>query len=87
MESYKLNFKQSVAKDIRNIPKKDVQKIWKKISQLSIDPRPTNSEKLTNDSKYRLRVGNYRVLYLIEDRIITITIIKIAHRKEVYKSK
>jgi len=82
---YKIVFKRSVAKDIRKIPKKDVQKVIGKITLLSANPRPKDSEKLTANEKYRIRQGNYRILYSIEDSIITITVVKIGHRKEVYQ--
>ncbi len=85
MANYKLVFKQSVAKDIRPIPKKDVQRILKRIDQLVLDPRPPGSEKLTNAEKYRIRQGNYRILYTIEDEIVTVTVVKIGHRRDVYQ--
>ena len=85
MAKYKIVFKQTVAKDLRPIPNKDVQRILAKINQLADDPRPTGSEKLTGEEKYRIRQGNYRILYTIEEEIITITIVKIGHRRDVYR--
>ncbi|HFE67589.1 MAG TPA: type II toxin-antitoxin system RelE/ParE family toxin [Chloroflexi bacterium] len=85
MASYKVVFKQSVAKDLRPIPNKDVQRILKRINQLAHDPRPPESKKLTGAEKYRLRQGNYRILYTIEDDIVTVTIVKIGHRRDVYQ--
>lgn len=54
---------------------------------LSENPRPFGSKKLTNDEKYRVRVGNYRILYEIHEDIITVEVVKIGHRKDVYKKK
>ena len=85
MANYKLVFKQSVAKDLRPIPKKDVQRILKRIDQLAVNPRPPGSEKLTNTEKYRIRQGNYRILYMIEDEIVTVTVVNIGHRRDVYQ--
>ena len=85
MEKYRIVFKRSVAKDFRSIPKQDVRRILKRIDQLTQDPRPSHAEKLTNDEKYRIRQGNYRVLYTVEDEIITITIVKVGHRRDVYR--
>jgi mRNA interferase RelE/StbE len=85
MANYKIVFKQSVAKDLRPIPNKDVQRILKAIDQLADDPRPPGSKKLTGAEKYRLRQGNYRILYTIEDDIVTVTIVKIGHRRDVYQ--
>ena len=85
MASYRLVFKRSVAKDLRQIPKKDIQRILKRIDSLKEDPRPAGAEKLSGDEKYRIRQGNYRILYLIEDEIITVTIVKVGHRRDVYR--
>ncbi len=85
MASYKIVFKQSVTKDLRSISKKDVQRILRKIDQLADDPRPTGSQKLADAEKYRIRQGNYRILYSIEDDIVTVTVVKIGHRRDVYR--
>ena len=85
MASYSIVFKQSVAKDLRSIPIKDVQRILNRIDSLAEDPRPAGAEKLSGDEKYRIRQGNYRILYTIEDDIITVTIVKVGHRRDVYR--
>jgi mRNA interferase RelE/StbE len=85
MASYRIVFKQSVAKDLRPILKKDIQRILKRIDGLADDPRPAGAEKLSGDEKYRIRQGNYRILYTIEDEIITVTIVKVGHRRDVYR--
>ena len=85
MASYRIVFKQSVAKDLRPIPKKDVQRILKRINSLADDPRPVGVEKLSGDEKYRIRQSNYRILYVIEDDIVTVTIVKVGHRRDVYR--
>ncbi|MFN2198318.1 MAG: type II toxin-antitoxin system RelE family toxin [Anaerolineales bacterium] len=85
MARYRIVFKKSVAKDLHPIPQKDIQRILKRIDGLIEDPRPTGVEKLSGDEKYRIRQGNYRILYMIEDEIITVTIIKVGHRRDVYR--
>lgn len=85
MANYKIIFKRSVRKDFKLIPKADVRRILDRINQLAENPRPPQSEKLVNDEKYRIRQGNYRILYIIEDEIITITVVKVAHRRDVYR--
>jgi len=85
MAKYRIVFKQSVAKDLRPIPNQDVQRILERIDQLAHDPRPPGSIKLTGAEKYRLRQGNYRILYTIEEDIVTVTIVKIGHRRDVYQ--
>lgn len=85
MARYEIVFKQSVAKDLRQIPGKDVQRILKRIDSLANDPRPADMEKLSGDDKYRIRQGNYRILYTIEDSVVTVTIVKVGHRRDVYR--
>lgn len=85
MESYKITFKKSVSKDLRKIPKKDVLRILKAIKALADDPRPPQSKKLSGQEKYRLRQGNYRVLYSIEDEKLIIQVVKVGNRRDVYK--
>lgn len=85
MVRYEIVFKQSVANDLRQIPGKDVQRILKRIDSLANDPRPADMEKLSGDDKYRIRQGNYRILYTIEDSVVTVTIVKVGHRRDVYR--
>jgi mRNA interferase RelE/StbE len=85
MVGYKIYFKESVWKDLRKIPKKDLQRILKKIEELSEDPRPAGCEKLTSQERYRIRLGKYRILYSIQDIELTVWIVKLGHRKDVYR--
>ena len=87
MAGYKVYFKQSVEKDLRSIPKKDLHKILERISQLSQEPRPFGSEKLTYQEKYRIRQGNYRIVYSIQDEQLSVWIVKIGDRKDIYRSR
>ena len=85
MAQYKLQFKAAVQKDLRKIPKKDVLRILDKIEALSDNPIPPQAEKLSGDEKYRIRQGNYRILYQIEDNILLVTVVKVGHRRDVYQ--
>lgn len=85
MASYRLRFKQSVAKDLRDIPKDDVARILKRIDALAEDPRPPGSEKLSAQERYRIRQGVYRILYEIEAGQLVIVVVKVGHRREVYR--
>ena len=85
MSNYKIEFKKSALKEIKKINKTDAKKIMLRIGELASEPRPFNCIKLTNDDKYRVRVGDYRVLYEIIDDLLVINVVKIKHRKEVYK--
>lgn len=86
MASYKLSFKQSVAKDLRRIPKDDVARILKRIDMLAENPRPPGSEKLSGQERYRVRQGVYRIIYEIVDGALLVTVVKVGHRSEVYQS-
>jgi mRNA interferase RelE/StbE len=85
MEQYSLFFRKSVEKDLSDIPKKDVGKILKHIKSLANDPRPPGCEKLTGQEKYRLRQGRYRIVYSIQDEELTIWIVTVGHRKDIYR--
>jgi len=85
MAEYKISFKESVEKDFRQIPKKDLQKILIRIEALSKDPRPANHEKLTGQERYRIRQGQYRIIYSIQDKTLTVWVVKVGHRKDVYR--
>lgn len=85
MAEYKVYFKESVEKDFVTIPKKDLQKILRRINALSEDPRPHGHEKLTGQERYRIRQGRYRIVYSIQDKKLTVWVVKVGHRKEVYR--
>ncbi len=85
MAKYKIFFKESVRKDFKPIPKTDVGKILQCINSLAENPRSAGCEKLTDRELYRVRQGRYRIVYLIQDKEQNIWIIKIAHRKDIYR--
>lgn len=85
MAEYKVYFKKSVEKDLRAIPKKDLKKILQPIAMLAKDPRPAGHEKLTGQERYRIRQGRYRIVYSIHDEMLTVWIVKVGHRKDVYR--
>jgi mRNA interferase RelE/StbE len=83
--SYKLEVKRSAAKEIADIPKPDCQRVVARIQLLANDPRRHGSEKLSSAEKYRIRQGNYRILYEIDDSTKRVIIVKVGSRKEVYR--
>jgi mRNA interferase RelE/StbE len=85
MAAYKLFFKKSVQKDLNAIPKADLRRILKRIEGLAEDPRPAGCEKLTGQERYRLRQGRYRILYSIQDDKLTVWVVKVGHRKDIYR--
>jgi mRNA interferase RelE/StbE len=83
---YQIVVSQSAAKEIRELPKSHIQAVWIKIRSLADNPRPSGSKILVGSTnKWRVRQGDYRIIYSIEDDILTISIIKVKHRKDVYK--
>ena len=85
MAGYEIYFKESVWKELKKIPKNDLKKILSRIEKLGPDPRPMGCEKLTGHELYRVRQGNYRIVYSIQDYELTVWIIKVGHRKNVYR--
>ena len=85
MAAYKIYFKKSVEKDFKVIPKKDLLKILERIEALAEDSRPPGCEKLSGQQKYRLRQGRYRILYSVQDDELTIWVVKVGHRKDIYR--
>ncbi len=86
MAKYKISIRKSAVKELGDIPKKDLQKVVKKILALSTNPRPQGSQKLSQKEQYRIRQGNYRIVYSVQDKELTIHIVKIGHRKEIYRT-
>lgn len=90
MAGYSIFFRKSVQKDLSGIPKKDVGKILDRIKDLENDPRPPGCEKLTGQKltgqlRYRLRQGKYRIVYSIQDNELTVWIVTVGHRRDVYR--
>lgn len=86
MASYELVFRKSVAKDLRVFPKQDVKRIMQRIRLLADDPRPAGCEKLSSRERYRIRQGVYRIIYEIEDDRLTVLVVKVGHRRDVYQN-
>jgi mRNA interferase RelE/StbE len=84
MALYKVFFKKSVEKDLKTIPKKDLKKIIHRIAGLSENPSPAGCEKLTDQDRYRLRQGRYRIVYSIQGNELTVWVVKVGHRKDIY---
>jgi mRNA interferase RelE/StbE len=86
MAKYEILIKKSAAKELETIPKKDLQRIIKKIQALAVNPRPQGSQKLSHADQYRIRYGNYRIVYSVQDDEDSVHIVKIGHRREIYRS-
>ena len=75
MARFELRLKPSVAKDLHGIPQEDVRRILARIETLRENPRPPSSEKLSSQERYRVRQGNYRILYTVADAEVVVEIV------------
>jgi mRNA interferase RelE/StbE len=87
MARYEIFFKESVWKDVKKISRTELRKIISRIEKLAENPRLAGCEKLTEQELYRVRQGSYRIVYSIQDDELTVWIIKIGHRKDVYRRR
>ena len=85
MAEYEVFFKESVWKDLKKVPKTKLKKILSRIRKLKRNPHPIGCEKLTSLELYRVRQGKYRIVYSIQDNELTVWVIKVGHRKSVYR--
>lgn len=85
MDGYKVLIKPSAVKELEAIPREDRERIAGRIRHLSDDPRPPGCEKLSAEEKYRIRQGQYRVVFAIDDDAQTVLVVKIGHRRDVYR--
>ena len=85
MASYSLLIKPSAAKELEALPRKERRRLVARISELALDARPPGSEKLSGEEKYRLRQGDYRIVYSIDDADSCVVVVKIGHRRDVHR--
>ena len=83
--AYSIDFVPSAAKELAKLPAKERQKIGERINALAADPRPHGAEKLTGLDAYRVRVGDYRVVYEVRDRVLLVLVLAVGNRRDVYK--
>jgi len=85
---YAIEFTSSAEKELDALPRKGQARVLRAIIALADDPRPQGCRKLTGrDDAYRIRVGVYRVVYVIEDDKLVVLVVRVGHRKEVYRRK
>ena len=85
MAAYRVFFKKSIEKDFAAIPQEELKRILRRIELLREDPRPPGCEKMTGQERYRVRQGRYRILYSIQDEQLSVWVVKVGHRKDVYR--
>jgi len=85
MAKYEVFVLPSAQKEIKKLSKPVQSKVFKALLSLAENPRPTGCKKLVGTDAWRFRIGEYRIVYSIEDKILTIEVIRVAHRKDVYR--
>lgn len=85
MAAYKIWIKKEAEKELLDLPKVDLIRVTKKIQKLQMNPRLPGCERLQGEDAFRIRQGNYRVVYLIDDHEKVVRILKVGHRREVYR--
>jgi mRNA interferase RelE/StbE len=85
MANYKIFIKKSAEKEIRKLEINVRRRVVNRIHKLATQPRGSGTEKLSSREAYRVRVGVYRIVYTIQDNILIVEVIKVAHRREVYR--
>jgi len=85
MARFSRTFRESVAKDLRGLPKADVKRILRRVDQLAEEPRGPGCEKLAGSEYYRVRQGMYRIVYEIRDEVLVVVVIKVGNRRDVYR--
>ncbi len=85
--SYKVFYSKTALKEIKLLPKQYAKKIYEKSEMLAENPRPTGCKKLVGNKEeiWRIRIGDYRILYTIEDQVKIVDIRKVGHRKDIYE--
>lgn len=83
---YEIELSRSAFKNLAHIPKRDLLRIQSRMDSLALDPRPIDIKKIQGDENlYRVRSGNYRILYRIFDHVVKILVVDIDHRKDIYR--
>jgi mRNA interferase RelE/StbE len=85
--SYEVEIAPAAKRQINKLPLDVQQKVVAKLEELAIEPRPDGVTKLEgSDNLYRVRLGKYRIIYEIQDGLLLVTVVKVKHRKDVYRS-
>jgi mRNA interferase RelE/StbE len=84
-ESYDIRFKRSAEKELKKVPQPDLKRVIKTVESLAVEPYPHDSIKLSGVPGYRIRQGDWRVVYDVDDDAGVVTVRKVAHRRDVYR--
>lgn len=85
---YRLEFSKRAEQEFSALPRQIQQRLQPRIDGLAVDPRPPGVKKLAGtDNQYRLRVGDYRIVYELQDQILLVILLRIGHRREIYRQR
>ena len=83
--TYRVELTSAAARQVRKLPRPARDRILSAVAELSVEPRPHGSRKLVGEqTAWRIRIGDYRVIYDVHDDVLTVTVVRAAHRREVY---
>ncbi len=83
---YQILFTPRAERDVASLPESARKRIARKVDSLAVAPRPGAAKKLAGrDGTYRLRVGDYRILYTVDDQIVTVVVVRVGHRRDIYR--
>jgi mRNA interferase RelE/StbE len=82
---YRIEIKASAAREIEELALRDRRRVVERIGALASEPRPPGCEKLTSQERYRIRQGDYRIVYSVEDDVLVVWVVKVGHRRDVYR--
>ena len=82
---YEVRFNPAAAKELAKLPREVQRRLAPKIDALTVNPRPPGAERLSGEDAWRIRVGDYRVVYTIEDLVLLVLVIHVGNRRDVYK--
>lgn len=85
MTPYRVVIKRSATKEIERLPIQTRARVVDAIGALAIEPQPRGCEKLSAQERYRIRVGDHRVVYSVADETVTVVVVKVGHRRDVYR--
>ena len=83
---YRVLFTRRAERDFSTLPRRERERLARRIDALATDPRPKGVKKLVGpDAFYRLRAGDYRIIYTVEDNVVTVTVVRVGHRRDIYR--
>lgn len=85
--AYRIEIRPKVAKELKKLPKHVLNAVTRTIDALAGDPRPSGAKRLSAREEWKIRVGDYRILYVIEDERLIVVIVKVGHRSDVYRRR